>query len=391
MHDVAVVGAGPVGLFLTAALVARGVDVVTFERRSAARRHSRAIGIHPPALAALEGLGLVEEVVSRGVRIDGGDLRIAGRLAATLEFGRLPEAFPFVVTLPQLETEALLQGALAAHPYALHGGCTVVAVRETEAAAELDIVDAAGRQRTEEARFVVGADGPQSIVRSAARIPDRVRRYPYDYLMGDFADSATTDRDRAVLHLHRDGIVESFPLPGGVRRWVTHTVQGRAVADDPGDDDPSPTEAALLAAFVEQRTGIPIDPATATMTSAFGVRRRSVARMSAGRLAVVGDAAHEVSPIGGQGMNLGWLDAAALAHLLPSLLAHPSESAARLAAFERVRLHSARIAARRAEFNMTMGRPSGAAGFALRRGVVAVTSAAVVRRRLARDFTMHGL
>lgn len=56
------------------------------------------------------------------------------------------------------------------------------------------------------------------------------------------------------------------------------------------------------------------------MISAFGVTSRMVSRMIHGRVALIGDAAHEISPIGGQGMNLGWLDAVALAPIISEAL-----------------------------------------------------------------------
>src|SRR5699024_2021681 len=137
--------------------------------------------------------------------------------------------------------------------------------------------------------------------------------YPDTYLMGDVADSGT--RRGARIHLEPGGVIEAFPLPGAMRRWVAHTGTARLGTGRFGKSRSARTPEEL-AAIVRRRTGERIDPATNTMISAFGVRRRTAERMVDGRVVLIGDAAHEVSPIGGQGMTLGWLDALALAPLL---------------------------------------------------------------------------
>ncbi|SDZ01044.1 FAD-dependent oxidoreductase [Herbiconiux ginsengi] len=398
MHDVAVVGAGPAGLFLAAALAQRGIDVVVLERRGGPRLHSRAIGIHPPSLAALDRLGVLDAVLAAGVRIDRGILRIDGEVVAELEFGGVPEPFPFVVSLPQVATERILRSQLATGaPDALRGGVRVERFQHHAGGVAVLGHTARGDGLRVDARLVVGADGPLSLVRAAARIRDTVYPYPYRYVMGDVIDQ-TSEGPVAVLHLHPKGIVESFPLPGGRRRWVTHLPAGIASPDgalpDSGETN-DPGVAAELSRLILERTGIVTDPRTSTMTSVFGVRRRTVPRMGDGRMLLIGDAAHEVSPIGGQGMNLGWLDAEALAGLMPELLAAPKSARSRasglLRDFERTRLRSAARASRTAEFNMLMGRPTSALGFAARRLVVRAAAAPALHDRLARAFTMHSL
>jgi 2-polyprenyl-6-methoxyphenol hydroxylase-like FAD-dependent oxidoreductase len=415
MHDVAVVGAGPAGLFLAAALAQRGIDVVVLERRGGPRLHSRAIGIHPPSLAALDRLGVLDPVLASGVRIDRGILRIDGEVVASLEFGGVPEPFPFVVSLPQVATERILRSHLAARaPDALRGGVQVERFERRARAVGVLGHTARGDELRIDSRIVVGADGALSGVRTTARIRDTVRPYPYRYVMGDVLDD-TSEGPVAVLHLHPRGIVESFPLPGGRRRWVTHlageaaggsvggvaagavgeVVGGVAVGPPDAGETNDPVVAAELSRLILERTGVVTDPRSSAMTSVFGVRRRTVPRMGDGRLLLIGDAAHEVSPIGGQGMNLGWLDAEALAGLIPELLALSRNEGARTSAllrdFSRTRLRSAARASRTAEFNMAMGRPTTWLGFAGRRLVVRAAAAPALHDRLARAFTMHGL
>ena len=82
--------------------------------------------------------------------------------------------------------------------------------------------------------------------------------------------------------------------------------------------------------------------------------------MDHGNVVLIGDAAHEVSPIGGQGMTLGLLDAAGLAPILDAALEGRSSAAGlreALDTFSRRRLAAARRAAVQAHVNMALGRP----------------------------------
>jgi 2-polyprenyl-6-methoxyphenol hydroxylase-like FAD-dependent oxidoreductase len=342
---VLVVGGGPVGLALGCRLAQLGVPFVVLERRSERHRHSRSIGIHPPALALLDTVGVASEMIASGVRVTGGRAFSGRRALGRIAFDRLPGPYPFVLTLPQHRTEAILERRLLTlAPQALLRGQEVVGLEQGADGVTVRSV-ADGVERAWRAPFVVGCDGARGAVRGALGVACDGGPYPDSYLMGDFADSTDLGSDAGV-YLAREGVVEAFPLPGGVRRWVVRTAE-RIEA-------PS---AERLVEAVARRTGVQVDPASNSMLSAFGVERRLARRFALGRVALAGDAAHLISPIGGQGMNLGWLDVADLAVTLAALHQRGGDAPVALARYAERRRAAARRAAFRAESNMRLGRP----------------------------------
>lgn len=343
--DVAIVGGGPVGLLLGCLLVQRGLDVRVLERDLLPRSHSRAIGIHPPGLACLDQVGAATPLVARGIRVRRASAFGRRRLLGAISFDSLPGAYPFVLCVPQTETERVLAARLAAlAPDVLRRGATVVDLSPERSHVALQVRMPEG-ERVLRARFVVGCDGKHSAIRRASRIafPGGAYRTPY-FAMADLADR-TPFGDEAAVFVSPEGLVESFPMPGGQRRWVV-ALDGR----------PPAATATLVAQLVAARTGHEAPAESATMVSSFCAERYLAERFVRGAVALAGDAAHVLSPIGGQGMNLGWLDAQRLAEQLSLALSMRTHAEAVLADYARSRRRAARSATRRAELFMSIGR-----------------------------------
>jgi 2-polyprenyl-6-methoxyphenol hydroxylase-like FAD-dependent oxidoreductase len=377
--DVAIVGGGPVGLLLGCLLLQRGIDVRVYERRHVRSQHSRAVGVHPPGLDCLDAVGVATPLMQQAVRVRHAFAFDERRTLGTIDFDCLPGPYQFVLTVPQATTEALLERRLQTlSSRALERGTQVDGCLPGQKDVTLFVHDAGDLPRTVCARFVIGCEGKSSLVRDTARIAFDGAPYRANFMMADTRDETPFGAAAAVF-LTRAGLVESFPMPGDMRRWVV-ALGARARAPD----------LCLIERLVFERTGQRARADSATMVSAFCAEHFLAQSFVRGRLLLAGDAAHVLSPIGGQGMNLGWLDAMMLSELLPRMLANPLLEGRLSSSYDSERRTAARRAIRRAEAFMTV-----AAQHSQLRGVAELTVRALLsdplKARAARLFTMHGL
>ncbi len=163
--------------------------------------------------------------------------------------------------------------------------------------------------RSMDCRLVVGADGTDSLVRSQARIGLHYRGYGQQGVVANF-QAEKAHRGRAFQWFREDGVLAFLPLPGQLLSivWSTNTDHASRLLS---------LDASELVAQVEAASGRVLGGLTlVTKARAFPLRYARAHSMIARRVALVGDAAHSVHPLAGQGVNLGMRDAQALAGVL---------------------------------------------------------------------------
>lgn len=312
--DVIVLGGGLVGLSLAVALDAHGLSSVVVDPLDPAALLSpgydaRASAVASASWAMLEAIGVAPALAGEGCAIRA--IRVADGLApGGLTFAPRDER-PLGTMVPNRILRRTLHAAAAAAPaVTLAMPARPVASERDDHGARVTLDDG----RVLSAPLLVAAEGRNSPTREAAGI--RVARWRYDHagIIGTIAHERPHDATAYEI-FYPSGPFAILPLRDGddgrhrsAIVWSVAAADGPAVAALP--------DRAFAAELVKRMGGllgtIRLEGPRATYPLGF----HHAGRITDRRLALVGDAAHGIHPIAGQGLNLGFRDAAALVEVL---------------------------------------------------------------------------
>jgi 2-octaprenyl-6-methoxyphenol hydroxylase len=304
--EAAVVGAGPAGLTAAIALAEAGIETALIARKAPADHRTSAL--LAGSVAALDTLGVWSHCMAEAA-----PLRVMRIVDATARLIRAPEVRFAAAEIGldafghNIENRHLV-AALEARAATLDG---LSRIEDDAAAVETRGDGATVTLRNGDpvtARLVVGADGRRSICRAAAGIESRGRSYPQTALTFNLAHTRPHHDTSTEFHTEA-GPFTLVPLPGHRSSLVCVTGPHDAEQLQSLGDD-------ALGAEIERRSHsllgkVKVEPGRGV----FPLAVETVRSFGAGRIALIGEAAHLVPPIGAQGLNLGLRDAATIGEL----------------------------------------------------------------------------
>jgi 2-polyprenyl-6-methoxyphenol hydroxylase-like FAD-dependent oxidoreductase len=296
VQEILVVGAGPTGLAAALWLARAGHRVTVIDKHAARLPFSRAIAIWPDCLALLEQDGveaaiLAEARPAEAVMIHNGTEADRRAPRARLETPVDPRGRR-IVFLEQAKTEIILERAALAAGATLERPLTLAGLEARDDHAVVTLAGPDGQAMARRFDWVIGADGLHSAVRGALGIPFAVTTRPEQWFLADIETPWPYPADLVIMPLS-DGIRVAMHLPGGLVRTIA--LKAEHTLDLPG-----------------------LVPGKVIWQSAFDIHFAQVPRYGQGRVWLAGDAAHVHSPAGGRGMNMGIMDAHALAAAIVS-------------------------------------------------------------------------
>ncbi len=314
-YEIAIIGGGLAGQVAALALGRAGRKICLV---AAAPKHDdgRTTALMDQSVRYLERLGVWDKIAPSAAA-----LSVMQILDGTNRLLRAPPAqfrasdiglYAFGYNIPNKALVEVLDGALAAEP-----NLTRIETNVESVAVQTDKVTIAiSGGDIIEADFVIGADGRKSITREAAGIEVRKWSYQQSALVLNFSHSLPHGNVSTEFHTE-SGPFTQVPLPGSRSSlvWVVRPEEATRLTGLATED---------LSKIVEARMQSILGKVTVeAQAQAWPLSSMMAERFGAGRVALIGEAAHAFPPIGAQGLNLSLRDSMTLADLLSAQRDHP--------------------------------------------------------------------
>jgi len=305
--NVLIAGAGPVGLAMAADLARYGVSVRLIEKSPERTDKSKALVLWSRTLELMDRMDCTAPFLTTGKKVTAVNITAGKEPITKITVDGVRTSHPYALMMPQCDTEELLGDFVTSLGVKIERN-----IELTNFVASADGVTSTlrhldGTEETFESGWLIGSDGAHSTVRHKLGMEFAGEAMPSSWVIADVHLSDVPNPEEISIAWHAEGILAVFPIKGSRYRVIADsglTHAGAASADPTVEDVQSILD-------VRGPGGITVsDPIWLTR---FSINERKVANYRAGRVFVMGDAAHIHSPAGGQGMNTGMQDAFNLA------------------------------------------------------------------------------
>jgi len=312
--DVAIVGAGPVGLMAANLLGAEGIATLVIEQNGLTSDQPKAVIVDDEHMRLIDRMGLMEAARPHltatyfGIHFYsplGFELVKAEGFLTPNGFGNRNS-----VSQPMLE-KLLLEGTRRYASVSVRFQCQLIGLSQRADGVELKLRNHDDAEKKLRARFVLACDGANSFVRKSLRIAAEGKRIDEPHLVVDFAEFPDQSPfSRFFCHPTRP--FNSILVPYGGRRIEFML--------NPGEDREQIKSSETIRALVKRHTPYKDYDLKIVRAAVYGFSARIAERMQVERIFLLGDAAHVMPPFGAQGLNSGARDSANITWKIAAVL-----------------------------------------------------------------------
>jgi 3-(3-hydroxy-phenyl)propionate hydroxylase len=316
-RPILIAGGGPVGVITALALARQGLPVQVFEAEAKVNDMPRAATTQAATLEMLAGLGMVDEVIERGLveplfRIWDGP---SNQMIAEFDFGILKNEtpYPFAVQCEQHKLAGMAIERLKKYPHAkVEFSARVMSLSQSADSVEIEVETPDGKRKVA-GSYLIGCEGGRSTVRKALDIEFEGYTHPERFMILTMTDNIGLRYPGCTRNYISDPAAwfSVFKVSGDKLGPLWRVLS--STRPDQTDDElmnPDATERRLQG-FMPQDGKYDV-----VHRNLYNVHQRVAASFRKGRVFLAGDAAHVNNPLGGLGLNFGIHDAVELSDLM---------------------------------------------------------------------------
>lgn len=315
--SILIVGAGPTGLMMACELARFGIPFRIIDKKKGSTLSSNATWIQPRTLELFDKIGIIDRFLKLGHPCHALNLYAEGNVLTTLTLNSIDSIFPFILMLPQSETERLLVEYLESLGIKIERNHELINVKLEDKRVKSIIQDETHRLETITSDWLIACDGANSIIRETCGFHFPGEDLKEQFIVADAKiDFSYMSKDEIHLFFDTGTILGAFPLGSNKYRIIANlhldyprkTFTSREVVD-----------------LVQERAHGNYYVTDVEWISQFWIHGKLTDQMRFGPIFLAGDAAHIHSPAAGQGMNTGLQDAINLAWKLAYVIQNKAQ------------------------------------------------------------------